>query len=594
MNLIFKKFSFLNKINFLLSKKSKKKYFFIYLSFVFISILELVGISLIPVYFLFLIKTGDYKIFDNFEFLNKFINNISNNELILYSSFILFFIFFFKNLFFFLANKYHNKFTAELVIELSNKIYNFYIQMPYNLYLLKNSSYLVNNLTYEISNFRELIKDLVLVLREITFLLFFILFLFFYNFIVTFFIFLIMSFLSFIFFLIIKKPIAKKGLEVSINKKILLNNLKQCFDLFKIVKIFNIESDLKDTFNKTVSNSERYQAYMETLSSVPKYFLEVFVVLLLVIILQLSVIANISSSEIISLSIVIAIASVRLVPIFSSISRCLTKIRFRISSAEILYKEITQYSKFPEIADESISFTENKEELKNININFKDVDFFYIGSTNYVLSKVNINIGPNAIIGIVGDSGSGKTTFLDLFTGLLKPSSGQILLNGASIDKNLKSWQKKIAIIPQEIFLLDDSIKNNIFFFKNQNTFREKNYKEVLRISKLQDFINTLDKKDDTLIGENGSRLSGGQKQRIGIARALYHNKSILILDEATNALDSNTEDKIINDISLLKDGRIIFIVSHKYKNLRHCDKIFIFKNTGIKIANYSDLMIKD
>jgi len=265
-----------------------------------------------------------------------------------------------------------------------------------------------------------------------------------------------------------------------------------------------------------------------------------------------------------------------------------------MSSAEILYKEITQYSKFPEIADESISFTENKEEFKNININFKDVDFFYDGSTNYVLNKVNINIGHNAIIGIVGDSGSGKTTFLDLFTGLLKPSSGQILLNGASIDKNLKSWQKKIAIIPQEIFLLDDSIKNNIFFFKNQNTFREKDYKEALRISKLQDFINTLDKKDDTLIGENGSRLSGGQKQRIGIARALYHNKSILILDEATNALDAKNEEEIINDLSLLRTGKIIFIVSHKYHNLRHCDKVLFFRDSKVVVKDYSDLIIKN
>ena len=331
---------------------------------------------------------------------------------------------------------------------------------------------------------------------------------------------------------------------------------------------------------------------METLSSIPKYFLEVFAVLLLVIILQFSVIANVSSSEIISLSIIVAIASVRLVPIFSSISRCLTKIRFRISSAEILYKEISQYPKFLEIADEDVSFTEKKEEFKNININFKDVDFFYDGSTNYVLNKANINIGPNTIIGIVGDSGSGKTTFLDLFTGLLKPSSGQILLNGVSIDKDLKYWQKNIAIIPQEIFLLDDSIKNNILFFKNQDSFFEKDYKEALRISKLQDFINTLDKKDDTLIGENGSRLSGGQKQRIGIARALYHNKSILILDEATNALDSNIEDEIINDISLLKGGRIIFIVSHKYKNLRHCNKVLFFKNNDLKTINYSDLII--
>ena len=195
---------------------------------------------------------------------------------------------------------------------------------------------------------------------------------------------------------------------------------------------------------------------------------------------------------------------------------------------------------------------------------------------------MNFIIPKNSIIGIYGESGSGKSTLVNLLCGLLNLREGKILIDEKNINDVKNSWQSKIGYIPQDIYILDDSIKNNIIFNNEDNTNIDKDLKNVIDISQLNKLIDSLSEGLDTKVGDRGINISGGQRQRIAIARALYHKPDVLIFDEATNSLDEITENNLMDSIYSIK-GKTIIIISHNIKTLNRCEKIFKIESKSIK-----------
>ena len=194
------------------------------------------------------------------------------------------------------------------------------------------------------------------------------------------------------------------------------------------------------------------------------------------------------------------------------------------------------------------------------------------------------------IVGFVGSSGSGKTTLVDNIIGVLKPNRGQILVDGFNIEKNVREWQKNIGYIPQKIYLTDDTIMNNIAFGIEENKIDKNAVRSAVKFAQLDEHISNLQNGLNTYVGEHGVRLSGGQLQRIGIARALYHNPKLLILDESTNALDDDTERKIMESIRELKGKLTIIIIAHRLSTVKYCDKLIELKNGNIiKSGNFEN-----
>jgi ATP-binding cassette subfamily C protein len=220
------------------------------------------------------------------------------------------------------------------------------------------------------------------------------------------------------------------------------------------------------------------------------------------------------------------------------------------------------------------------------NIEFKNIYFSYQNSRKKSLKNVSFKILKNEHIALIGKSGSGKSTIIDLSTGLLQQQSGTILIDNKNLkNMDINSWHKKIGYVPQTIPILDDTIANNIIFFSQRD---DKKIYSVLKLARLNSLIKTLPKKIDTILGENGDRLSVGQKQRIGIARALYNNPEILILDEPTSSLDDENENNIIKEITSLKNKTII-LVTHKKNILKYFSKVISIKNgtlEKIKLTN--------
>jgi ABC-type multidrug transport system fused ATPase/permease subunit len=216
----------------------------------------------------------------------------------------------------------------------------------------------------------------------------------------------------------------------------------------------------------------------------------------------------------------------------------------------------------------------------NLDYQFKNIvvdhlDFKYEQSENLVLSNINVEILSGEAVGFVGQSGSGKSTLIDIMLGLLEPQSGSVLINGQSFDDVKQSWQKTIGYIPQTIFLMDDSLRRNIAIGIADNEIDETAILEALKSAQLEDFVASLPEGVDTVVGERGVRLSGGQRQRIGIARALYHRPSVLVLDEATSSLDTETEHGVMQAVQALQGDKTVIIVAHRLSTVEYCDRLY-------------------
>ena len=196
------------------------------------------------------------------------------------------------------------------------------------------------------------------------------------------------------------------------------------------------------------------------------------------------------------------------------------------------------------------------------------------------------------IISVVGSSGAGKTTAIDLILGLLKPVVGEVLVDGMDIHRSLLSWQRQIGYVPQSIYLIDDSLRNNVAFGVKRELINDEMVWKALRLAQLESFVSELPQNLDTLVGENGVRFSGGQRQRIGIARALYHEPQVLIMDEATAALDNETERAFMESIEVLSGEKTIILIAHRITTVKNCDIVFFLNNGQLITSGTYDFLL--
>ena len=258
------------------------------------------------------------------------------------------------------------------------------------------------------------------------------------------------------------------------------------------------------------------------------------------------------------------------------------KIIYNRPAIDVIYKEFQDF-------DGNLSVKNNDKSKIQFSekIDFNNVSFKYSGSNKLILDNIKFSIDAGSIIGIIGESGSGKTTLINLLLGLLKPTDGSIKIDNLNMLQNLSAWQNHIGYVPQDVYLIDDTIRKNIAFALPESRINNAALELAIKKSKLDKLINNLEKGYNTQIGEFGDRLSGGQKQRISIARALYSNPKVLIFDEFTNSLDNETEKKIIDEIINFKRDKTVIMIAHRLSTLKSCDSIFKIENGKIhKVKN--------
>ena len=286
---------------------------------------------------------------------------------------------------------------------------------------------------------------------------------------------------------------------------------------------------------------------------------------------------SISNEQLIPLLALFAVAGLRLMPSVTKISSSMQNLVRMSPFIDIIYDDYIRFLKLNnEMQKKDLSKFESKIEFKNVNFSFEK-------QTKKIFNNISFNVHKGDLVGLSGSSGSGKSTLADLIMGLINPTGGKIEIDGHSLNNfNLRSWQDKVGYVPQNIYIANDTIKNNIAFGIENSDIDHQKIQNAIKKAELQEFVSGSKEGLNLIIGEGGKNISGGQKQRIGIARALYHNPKVLILDESTSSLDSNTENNILNTVIKLKKEITTIIISHNENVLKDTDYIFKIQNGTI------------
>ncbi|MEZ9318694.1 ABC transporter ATP-binding protein, partial [Vibrio lentus] len=346
-----------------------------------------------------------------------------------------------------------------------------------------------------------------------------------------------------------------------------------------------------DIFDKYNSQSNSSQADNLVLSTSPRYIMEwlAFVSLILIISVNL-IIRDLEFSQVLPVLTVFGLATFKLLPSLQQAYNALTIIKGNVSVIDLLANDLMEAN-----ADEKSVFDEKSDIIFHDNIQISSASYSYPGKNSKALSNINLNISKNERIGIVGTSGAGKSTLIDVLTGLLELDSGNLNVDGVSVNKNRKSWSDNISYVPQVINLLDGTIAENIAFGCHKDDIDIDRINKVVDLANLNELVSSLPSGIDNDIGQNGVQLSGGQRQRLGIARALYTNANVLIFDEATSALDGITEDKIMKAIDNISGIKTIILIAHRLNTVKKCDTIYIMdKGVIVDSGDYESLVSKN
>ena len=355
--------------------------------------------------------------------------------------------------------------------------------------------------------------------------------------------------------------------------------LNQGFWSVKETKVMKKEDFFTDEFSKAFTEFTECQKQFLFINRFPRSLIELVCVGGILLLIAIKMLFDIDSESIIPSLGVLALAAVRLMPCMNQVTGLFNQIKFKKPFFEEIYDDFMAVKNEKE--KKAIEVIKEKEETIKFNdaISVQNLSFSYPETTKNIFTNVSFTIPRGKFVGIVGPSGAGKTTFVDILLGLLKPSEGKILVDNNNIFDNVSGWLDNVSYVPQSIYLIDGTIKENIAFGVLPEDIDDNRIQQVLKMAELYDFVQSLDLKENTQCGDMGAKLSGGQKQRIGIARALYQNPSVLILDEATSALDNETEKQITETITKLKGEITIIAIAHRLSTLASCDFKIKFEN---------------
>ncbi len=370
------------------------------------------------------------------------------------------------------------------------------------------------------------------------------------------------------------KRIKRWGEAQNFHKGMILQHLQQGFGGVKDVKVLGRESYFVKQYDEHLVANFKVLRRFSIAQALPRFGLEILTILGLAVLVGTMVTSGRELSSVLPVLGLFGASAFRLLP---AVNRVINNFQTINISRPIMNSLEHDLGLGFEIVNEKM------EDLKlEAVIELQDIHFSYESAPTEALSGVSLQIKRGEAVGLVGPSGSGKSTLIDVLLGLLAPTSGRVLVDGININLSLRKWQNHIGYVPQSIFITDDSLRSNVAFGVPKDEITDSAVRAAIRSAQLEEFVATLPNGLDTVVGERGVRLSGGQRQRIGIARALYHNPSVLVLDEATSSLDTETEHGVMQAVQALQGEKTVIIVAHRLSTVEYCDRLYRLEDSRI------------
>ncbi|MGK7873298.1 MAG: ABC transporter ATP-binding protein [Xenococcaceae cyanobacterium] len=496
-------------------------------------------------------------------------------------------IFLIKNAYLTGLNYLQCRFIYDKQVELCSRLFRSYIYSPYYFHLQRNTAELILNLTSETPVFfNSVLIPGLLVVTEMTILVCLGLLLLVLEPLTSLAAAGGISLATISFYRIIRLKLSEWGKARQYHDGQLIQTINQGLGGVKEAKVLGREQLFLDEYQSHNISSTRAVQFSHIVRQLPRFFIESIAIVGLMLILVSVLAQGRNLSAILPTLSLFAVATFRLMPSINRILNSVTLMRFSSHSLHVIYHDLIELKPLLENSRSANSRKiADKTPVLKTAIELRNVFYRYPGASDNSLKGVSLMIPKGKSVGFVGASGAGKTTIVDVILGLLAPTQGQVLVDGHDIYQDLSSWQRLIGYIPQSIYLCDDTLRNNIAFGIPEEEIKEDWIESAVQSAQLTELVESLPQGLDTLVGERGVRLSGGQRQRVGIARALYHNPQVLVMDEATAALDNQTEAEVMQAVEKLSGEKTLIMIAHRLSTVKNCDRLY-FMNQG-KIVDW-------
>ncbi|OFX08811.1 MAG: hypothetical protein A2516_08625 [Alphaproteobacteria bacterium RIFOXYD12_FULL_60_8] len=517
------------------------------------------------------------------KYLVETIGIDQNDHAVAMMFFLAFGLFLIKNVYLLYMENFKGQFIWDTLSGLWIRLYRYYLDADYPFHVKRNSSTLVNHVTVTLRNmFYGFVMPLLNMCTELFVLLAVGVMLIIVDPLITLSAVAVLTSTTVIYYLAFRRRLGHWGEEQLIHHERMLLWLNQGLGGIKEIKVLGREAYAGDSFAESARINAMYSQHQLLVSQMPRYLIETVVIGGLLLGIYLIFLTSDSISDPLPIFGLFGVAAFRLMPSASRITTYAGHIRFGGASLDAVYEDFLQLDprNQPELAarqEQSAQFITFEKKIALRNVSFR-----YSGTNRDVLKDVSLQIPKGKAVALVGTSGAGKTTLADIILGLLVPDSGTLEIDGHPVGTVTRPWQRHIGCIPQEVFLMDNTLRANIAFGVPPQEINETHLQIAVSQAQLTEAIAQMPEGLNTMVGERGIRLSGGQRQRVGIARALYANADLLVMDEATSALDSETEHAITKAIENLHGSKTIIIIAHRLSTVRHCDRIYFMQDGRI------------
>jgi ABC-type multidrug transport system fused ATPase/permease subunit len=525
--------------------------------------LESLSLGLVVPVVGFLTKDDPLK---NYDSLEKMLGYPGSQELAVIGLFALSFFYILKTIAMLWIAWLQKSFSATVNTRIAHDMYRSYLESDYSFFLRNNSAELIKNIQGSAGLMFGTLEPGLMIISDGLVTLSIILFLILLEPVGTLLTLIVFAICSWIIRSFSSKRISRWANELNHRRSGVIKSMSHGFGGIKEIQIAGREIHFVADFDNQYERSLEIQKKFSFIQIIPRASLELVAIVGMAVLVIVMIASGKQTTEVLPVLGLFGVAAFRIVP---ALNRFITNFQtIGLSRPQVLdtYEALKKCSSAKKTPDSVGEFNEFAAD---------EISFVYESSEKVVLDRVSLHFFAGEAVGFVGQSGSGKSTLIDIMLGLLEPQRGSVLINGKNIESVRQSWQKTIGYIPQTIFLMDDSLRRNIAIGIADREIDEVAIVEALKSAQLEDFVVSLPEGLDTVVGERGVRLSGGQRQRIGIARALYHRPSVLVLDEATSSLDTETEHGVMQAVQALQGDKTVIIVAHRLSTVEYCDRLY-------------------